>query len=304
MGWASIKQRIKCLAQASCESWTRDPWISQDLKSKSNPYPAFHQGLHQSQNRYSEKEMQFFFFFGGGGGGGVEEVITCVTPRCIQWPILTLLYVALWKTLLVWKGWIIDPQRKKYNIFGKLQPVTPRYIQWPILTLLYVALWKIPLVWKGCIIDPQRKKYRVLKIITMDNPDFIVWSCMLNSIGLKWVANLWVWDISWQHNLLHYHLPPSLTLVSLLSSFSSSLSTDRLHSSARNNKSTMREIVIIFLAISWNVCFGCLKEPSHRDPHLIFWLRNEKINWPKYRPVSLTQVLIWQKKCASRQIKF
>ena len=75
MGWASTKQRIKCLTQASCESSTRYLSISQ-IKDD-NPYSAFHQGLHQSQNWYSEnseKEIQllfiyFFFFFLGGGGG-------------------------------------------------------------------------------------------------------------------------------------------------------------------------------------------------------------------------------------------
>ena len=39
--------------------------------------------------------------------------------------------------------------------------------------------------------------------------------------------------------------------------------------------------VIIFLSISLNMCFGCSKEPSHRDgsfeyPKHMFWLRNKK----------------------------
>ena len=43
-----------------------------------------------------------------------------------------------------------------------------------------------------------------------------------------------------------------------------------------------RKIVIIFLYISLNMCFGCSKEPSHRDgsyeyPKQMFWLRNKKI---------------------------
>ena len=43
-----------------------------------------------------------------------------------------------------------------------------------------------------------------------------------------------------------------------------------------------RKIVNIFLPISWNICFGCLKEPSHWDgsfeyPQHMFWLRNKKI---------------------------
>ena len=42
-----------------------------------------------------------------------------------------------------------------------------------------------------------------------------------------------------------------------------------------------RKIVIIFLSIRLNMCFGCSKEPSHRDstfdyPQLMFWLRNKK----------------------------
>ena len=54
----------------------------------------------------------------------------------------------------------------------------------------------------------------------------------------------------------------------------------------------------IFLPISFDVYFGCSKEPSHRDgsfeyPQDMFWLRNKKINvlvstlklkaWSKYR---------------------
>ena len=42
--------------------------------------------------------------------------------------------------------------------------------------------------------------------------------------------------------------------------------------------------MIIFLAISLNMCFGCSKEPSHRDgsfeyPQHMFLLRNKKINF-------------------------
>ena len=42
------------------------------------------------------------------------------------------------------------------------------------------------------------------------------------------------------------------------------------------------EIVIIFLPFSFNMCFGCSKEPSHYDgsfehPQHIFWMRNKKI---------------------------
>ena len=40
----------------------------------------------------------------------------------------------------------------------------------------------------------------------------------------------------------------------------------------------------IFLNISFNICFGCSKEPSQRDgsfefPQRIVWLRNKKINF-------------------------
>ena len=38
-----------------------------------------------------------------------------------------------------------------------------------------------------------------------------------------------------------------------------------------------------FLPIDFNICFGCSKEPSHRDgsfeyPQHMFWLRNKKNN--------------------------
>ena len=43
-------------------------------------------------------------------------------------------------------------------------------------------------------------------------------------------------------------------------------------------------ITIIFLSISLNMCFGCSKEPSHRDgsfeyPQHMFWMRNKKNNF-------------------------
>ena len=48
-------------------------------------------------------------------------------------------------------------------------------------------------------------------------------------------------------------------------------------------KKKKRKIAIIFLSISLNMCFGCSKEPSHRDgsfeyPQHMFWLRNKKNN--------------------------
>ena len=49
-------------------------------------------------------------------------------------------------------------------------------------------------------------------------------------------------------------------------------------------QNNLRKNAIIFLSISLNMCFGCLKEPSHRDgsfeyPQHMFWLRNQKNNF-------------------------
>ena len=46
----------------------------------------------------------------------------------------------------------------------------------------------------------------------------------------------------------------------------------------------MRKIAIIFLSVSLNMCFGCSKEPSHRDsffeyPQKYVWLGNKKNNF-------------------------
>ena len=46
------------------------------------------------------------------------------------------------------------------------------------------------------------------------------------------------------------------------------------------NKFFEHIIVILFLPVSFNMCFGCSKEPSHRDgsyeyPQHMFWLRNK-----------------------------
>ena len=48
--------------------------------------------------------------------------------------------------------------------------------------------------------------------------------------------------------------------------------------------SYLRKIAIIFLTISLNMCFGCSKEPPHRDgsfeyPQHMLWLRNKKNNF-------------------------
>ena len=50
------------------------------------------------------------------------------------------------------------------------------------------------------------------------------------------------------------------------------------------NKNFGHKIVNIFLSVSLNICFGCLKERSYRDdsleyPQHMFWLRNKKVNF-------------------------
>ena len=63
----------------------------------------------------------------------------------------------------------------------------------------------------------------------------------------------------------------------------------------------MCKIVIIFLSISLNMCFGCSKEPSHGDgsfeyPQHMFRLRNKKNNFQLrtliWRPEDPLHVLI------------
>ena len=49
-------------------------------------------------------------------------------------------------------------------------------------------------------------------------------------------------------------------------------------------QNNLRNIAIIFLSISLNMCFGCSKEPSHRDGSFeyaqhMFWLRNKNNNF-------------------------
>ena len=51
-----------------------------------------------------------------------------------------------------------------------------------------------------------------------------------------------------------------------------------------DKKKIERKIVNIFLPISFNICFGCSKEPSHCDgsfdyPQNMLWLRNKKISF-------------------------
>ena len=50
------------------------------------------------------------------------------------------------------------------------------------------------------------------------------------------------------------------------------------------SKINLRKIAIIFLSFNLNMCFGCSKEPSHRDgsfeyPQHMIWLRNKKNNF-------------------------
>ena len=54
----------------------------------------------------------------------------------------------------------------------------------------------------------------------------------------------------------------------------------------------LRKIVIIFLPLNLNMCFGCSKEPSHRDgsfeyPQHMFWMINEENSFPIH-------TLIWR----------
>ena len=56
------------------------------------------------------------------------------------------------------------------------------------------------------------------------------------------------------------------------------------------------KIVIIFLSISLNMCFGCSKEPSHSDssfeyPQHMFWLRNDTNGKKKFN--YNVQTFIW-----------
>ena len=56
--------------------------------------------------------------------------------------------------------------------------------------------------------------------------------------------------------------------------------------------------MIIYLAISLNICFECSKEPSHRDgsfeyPQHMFWLRNKKVNFQLRSLIWGPVLLIW-----------
>ena len=69
----------------------------------------FHQGLHclLKQNQSSEKEIHFFF------------KLYLVTPQYTKWTILTQLYVALWKILLV-LNLVVDRQFYKLAKYLKM----------------------------------------------------------------------------------------------------------------------------------------------------------------------------------------
>ena len=71
--------------------------------------------------------------------------------------------------------------------------------------------------------------------------------------------------------------------VGLVVQDSSHLSLN-VHRAGQLSKNNLRKIVIIFLSISLNLCYGCSKEPSHKDgsfeyPQHMFWLRNKKNNF-------------------------
>ena len=58
------------------------------------------------------------------------------------------------------------------------------------------------------------------------------------------------------------------------------------HRSKRSNQANMfcLKLLCFCLPIDLNICFGCLKEPSHRDgsfehPQHMFWLRNNNNNF-------------------------
>ena len=58
-----------------------------------------------------------------------------------------------------------------------------------------------------------------------------------------------------------------------------------------------RKIAIIFLCIRLNMCFGCSKEPSHRDSSFeylqhMFWLRNMKINLELFLPLEIHVIIV------------
>ena len=59
---------------------------------------------------------------------------------------------------------------------------------------------------------------------------------------------------------------------------------DYVYLSVQRSELFEHKSLIIFLAISLNMCFGCSKEQSHQDgsfeyPQHMFWLRNKKINF-------------------------
>ena len=54
-----------------------------------------------------------------------------------------------------------------------------------------------------------------------------------------------------------------------------------LHPLVQIGKTFQHKIANVFLSIRYYICFGCSKEPSHRDgsfnyPQHMFWLRNKK----------------------------
>ena len=75
------------------------------------------------------------------------------------------------------------------------------------------------------------------------------------------------------------------------------------------SKNHLRKIVIIFLSISSNMCFGCSKEPSLGDgsfeyPKHMFWLRNKKNNFQLHTLIWGACHVTWLKVRCLYQLKF
>ena len=81
----------------------------------------------------------------------------------------------------------------------------------------------------------------------------------------------------------------------LLTLFLLNIIQDYLYVIGPVKQTNLRKIVIIFLSISLNMCFGCSKELSPREgsfeyPQHMFWLTNKKNNFQ-------LRTLIWGPEC-------
>ena len=86
------------------------------------------------------------------------------------------------------------------------------------------------------------------------------------------------YEFSCNNAYLYYwtHRGCSYCVVSLSKTLYPMLSTAK----GQLSKNNLRKIAIIFFSISLNMCFGCSKEPSHRDgsfeyPQHMFWMGNK-----------------------------